>query len=73
VNDWEEHKRAMREMGRLPMLKQCPECRGAGSTSVQFDVPPEVVRTLAKHHPNEPVENYVKRQECRHCDGTGCI
>jgi ribosomal protein S27AE len=73
VSAFEEHKRAMREMSRPPMLRQCPECRGSGFLSARLDVSPAVMRTLAHLHPKEPVENYIKRQECVRCGGTGGI
>ncbi len=67
---YNQHKRAMREVRRPPIAKQCPDCHGSGSTSAELNIPIHVMRTLAEH-PDEPIENYISRQICTKCQGTG--
>ncbi len=68
---YNHHKRAMRERRLPPIAKQCPDCRGSGCTSAELNIPTHVMRMLAEQHPDEPIENYISRQICAKCQGTG--
>jgi DnaJ-class molecular chaperone len=71
MSEWERHKRAMQERGLPPLGRRCERCMGNGYTKATIDISPSVMRTLAKYHPNEPVENSIKKEKCHYCDGTG--